>query len=171
MKSVTISALLLALAMERAPDLEEEEEEDEEILVQRSLKVEGVWAEAESETVGSMDLLKHQFLPLIGNTTNLALIVPKFQWRKCSFARSYVQELLSLSSSISHINPKSPKQIGFYELEVDKILREVRNEGIESLNSCCCCGKCKNAGWRKIPPHTFTFVMNENFFSHPNSFS
>lgn len=49
----------------------------EEIFRQSSFNVEGVWEEAESkeEAELSMDLLKHQFLPLTGNTTNLALML------------------------------------------------------------------------------------------------
>lgn len=49
----------------------------EEIFRQSSFRVDGVWEEAESKEAAelSMDLLKHQFLPLIGNTTNLALML------------------------------------------------------------------------------------------------
>lgn len=37
--------------------------------------MEGVREEAASSREGSIDLLKHQFLPLTGNTTNLALMI------------------------------------------------------------------------------------------------
>lgn len=37
--------------------------------------MEGVWEAAASSREGSIDLLKHQFLPLTGNTTNLALMI------------------------------------------------------------------------------------------------
>jgi hypothetical protein len=49
--------------------------EEEEIFFQRCLRVEGVWEAAASSREGSIDLLKHQFLPLTGNTTNLALMI------------------------------------------------------------------------------------------------
>lgn len=41
----------------------------------RSLTVEGV-DEDDAGTKGSIERLKHQFLPFTGNTTNLALIIP-----------------------------------------------------------------------------------------------
>lgn len=49
--------------------------EFDEIFFQSSLTVEGVLAELNADADWSMDLLKHQILPLIGNTTNVAFIV------------------------------------------------------------------------------------------------
>lgn len=78
-KSTTSSALAakgLALELELELTLGLELEL-KEIFFQRSLRVEGILPEPESETKGSIDLLKHQFLPLTGNTINLALILPR----------------------------------------------------------------------------------------------
>lgn len=49
--------------------------EEEEIVFQRSLNVDGEPRDWDSNVDRSMDLLKHQFLPLIGNTNNLALMI------------------------------------------------------------------------------------------------
>lgn len=50
----------------------------EEILFQRSFNVEGALEDWASDCDASIDRLKHQFLPLIGNTTNLAFMI-RFQ--------------------------------------------------------------------------------------------
>lgn len=51
----------------------------EEILFQSSFNVDGVLDDWAAATEGSTDRLKHQFLPLIGNTTTLALIFELLQ--------------------------------------------------------------------------------------------
>ena len=59
----------------------------EEMLRQSSLSVEGVWEWPEPKVVEAseslIDRVKHQFFPLIGNTTNLALII-KYELYLCS---------------------------------------------------------------------------------------
>nr|GLL44719.1 hypothetical protein Itr_chr13CG13690 [Ipomoea trifida] len=46
-----------------------------EILIQSSLSVDGVLPNCASHADGSIDRLKHQFLPLIGNTISRALTI------------------------------------------------------------------------------------------------
>ena len=50
----------------------------DDIFFQSSLTVEGALAAVDSDADWSMDLLKHQLFPLIGNTTNLALMMMIF---------------------------------------------------------------------------------------------
>lgn len=48
--------------------------DDEETFFHSCLNVVGDCEDWDSEVERSIDLIKHQFLPLIGNTNNLALI-------------------------------------------------------------------------------------------------
>lgn len=87
-KSMTSSRLAL-----------EESWVDLEIFFQRSLNVEGVFEDWASDCDDSIARLKHQFLPLIGNTTNLAFMIDSmhdyqqneewrlFNWLYCKHKR------------------------------------------------------------------------------------